>query len=207
MACMMLYYFHDPMCSWCWAFRPLWIEIVAGLPDNVNCRRILGGLAPDTELAMPIDMQAKLQTVWKKIQQTVPGIQFNFDFWEQCMPRRSTYAACRAVIAARLQGAEHEEAMILAIQQAYYLAARNPADKGTLVELATEIGLDITVFSMDIDSPSVHQILFQEIEFTNRLEVNGFPTLLLEREGVFTGIEHNYDNADAILQQVRSLSQ
>jgi len=42
-----LYYFHDPMCSWCWAFRPLWNEIVTGLPENVFAQRILGGLAPD----------------------------------------------------------------------------------------------------------------------------------------------------------------
>lgn len=135
-----LYYFHDPMCSWCWAFRPFWNEIVAGLPDNVQCQRILGGLAPDTDQVMPIEMQAKLQGVWQKIQQTVPDTQFNFEFWEKCTPRRSTYAACRAVIAARRQNSQYEETMILAIQQAYYLEARNPADKGALIELANEIG-------------------------------------------------------------------
>jgi putative protein-disulfide isomerase len=137
-----LYYFHDPMCSWCWAFRPLWNELVIGLPNNISYQRILGGLAPDTDQAMPLDIQAKLQSVWQKIQQTVPGTPFNFDFWEKCTPRRSTYAACRAVIAAKQQDPGHEETMILAIQQGYYLEARNPADMTTLIELATEIGLD-----------------------------------------------------------------
>jgi putative protein-disulfide isomerase len=56
------------------------------------------------------------------------------------VPRRSTYAACRAVIAARRQNPGYEEKMILAIQQAYYLEARNPADSHTLIELASEIG-------------------------------------------------------------------
>jgi len=46
-----LYYFHDPMCSWCWAFRPLWQEIAAGLLDHVNGQRVLGGLVPDTDQA------------------------------------------------------------------------------------------------------------------------------------------------------------
>jgi len=79
-----LYYFHDPMCCWCWAFRPRWQEIVAGLPDHVRSQRILGGLAPDSDQTMPAEMQAKLKSIWQKIQQTVPGTPFNFEFWEKC---------------------------------------------------------------------------------------------------------------------------
>jgi putative protein-disulfide isomerase len=74
-----LYYFHDPMCSWCWAFRPRWQEITAGLPDSVGYRRVLGGLAPDTDQAMPKEMQAKLRAIWQTIQQTVPSTPFNFE--------------------------------------------------------------------------------------------------------------------------------
>ncbi|WP_024297612.1 DsbA family protein [Methylomicrobium lacus] len=201
-----LYYFHDPMCSWCWAFRPRWQEIVEGLPDLVRSQRVLGGLAPDTEQAMPTDMQAKLKGIWQKIQQTVPGTPFNFEFWERCVPRRSTYAACRAVIAARRQNPGYEENMILAIQQAYYLEARNPADRNTLIELANEIGLDRALFSADMESPAVHEALLKEIEFTHRLEVKGFPTLLLEKEGVFTGIQHEYNDVKAVLHQIKRLS-
>jgi len=201
-----LYYFHDPMCSWCWAFRPRWQEIVAGLPDLVRSQRVLGGLAPDTDQAMPIDMQDKLRSTWQKIQQTVPGTPFNFEFWERCVPRRSTYAACRAVIAARRQNPGYEENMILAIQQAYYLEARNPADRNTLIELSNEIGLDRALFSADMESPAVHEALLKEIEFTHRLEVKGFPTLLLEKEGVFTGIQHEYNDVKAVLHQIKCLS-
>jgi putative protein-disulfide isomerase len=200
-----LYYFHDPMCSWCWAFRPRWQEIVAGLPDNVHSQRVLGGLAPDTDQMMSTAMQTKLRSVWQQIQQTVPGTPFNFEFWERCVPRRSTYAACRAVIAARRQSRDYEEKMILAIQQAYYLEARNPADSITLIELAGEIGLDGALFSADIESPAVQVELLKEIEFTRRLEVKGFPTLLLEKEGVFTAIQYDYNDAEAVLHQIRRL--
>ncbi|WP_374088202.1 DsbA family protein [Methylomicrobium lacus] len=201
-----LFYFHDPMCSWCWAFRPRWQEIVAGLPDLVRSQRVLGGLAPDTDQAMPTDMQDKLRSIWQKIQQTVPGTPFNFEFWERCVPRRSTYTACRAVIAARRQNPGCEENMILAIQQAYYLEARNPADRNTLIELANEIGLDRALFSADMESPAVHEELLKEIEFTHRLEVKGFPTLFLEKEGVFTGIQHEYNDVKAVLHRIKRLS-
>jgi putative protein-disulfide isomerase len=202
-----LYYFHDPMCSWCWAFRPLWKDIVAGLPEHVSSHRVLGGLAPDTDQPMPTDRQVKLKSIWQKIQQTVPGTQFNFEFWEKCAPRRSTYAACRAVIAARRQDPSFEENMILAIQQAYYLQARNPADRSTLIELANEIGLDGPLFSADLESPAVQEVLLNEIEMTRRLDVKGFPKLLLEKAGVFTGIQHEFKDVEAILHQVKRLSQ
>jgi putative protein-disulfide isomerase len=201
-----LYYFHDPMCSWCWAFRPHWQEIVADLSDAVRSQRILGGLAPDTEQAMPADMQVKLRSIWQTIQQIVPGTPFNFEFWDKCTPRRSTYAACRAVIAARRQHPGSEETMILAIQQAYYLKARNPADRNTLIELASEIGLERARFSVDIESLSVQEELLKEIAFTHRLAVKGFPTLLLEKEGIFTAILHDYHHARTVLDQVERLS-
>lgn len=200
-----LYYFHDPMCSWCWAFRPLWNEIVTGLPDHVTAQRVLGGLAPDTDQPMPADMQAKLQGIWQKIQQAVSGTQFNFDFWENCSPRRSTYLACRAVIAAKKQGIDNEEPMILAIQQAYYLEARNPADLNTLIELADRMGLDRECFLADINSQTINQVLMEEIAFTQKLNVNGFPTLLLENNGVFTHIRHDYQSAILVLDQVKQL--
>ncbi len=202
-----LYYFHDPMCSWCWAFRPLWTEIVTSLPDYVKSQRVLGGLAPDTDQPMPTDMQAKLKSTWLKIQQTVPGTPFNFEFWEKCNPRRSTYAACRAVIAARRQGPKYEEVMILAIQQAYYLQARNPADRSILIELANEIGLDGSIFSGDLESPTVHEELLKEIELTCRMEIKGFPTLLLKKAGVLTVIQHDYNDVEAVLHQVKRQSQ
>ena len=45
----------DPMCSWCWGFRPVWDELQATLPDEVAVVELMGGLAPDTE--QPMDAQ------------------------------------------------------------------------------------------------------------------------------------------------------
>lgn len=195
------------MCSWCWAFRPLWNEILTSLPENINPKRILGGLAPDTDQPMPLEMQTKLKGIWQKIQQTVTGTQFNFDFWEKCSPRRSTYQACRAVIAARNQGNQNEEPMILAIQQAYYLEARNPADLDTLIELADQIGLDHERFIADITSHAVNQMLMKEIAFMRQLGVRGFPTMLLENKGQFTNIAHDYKDTNSVLNQIKLLCQ
>jgi putative protein-disulfide isomerase len=70
----------------------------------------------------------------------------------------------------------------------------------------SEIGLEKALFSADMESPAVQEELLKEIEFTRRLEVKGFPTLLLEKEGVSTTIQHDYNDAKVALHQIRRLS-
>ena len=141
-----LYYVHDPMCSWCWGFRQVWQELQEQLNDNFTIKYVLGGLAPDSDLPMPLAMQTAISNTWRNIQQEIPGTEFNYNFWSECRPRRSTYPACRAIIACRMQNPELELEMLLAIQQAYYLHAKNPSDKDVLTQLASDIGLNVEVF-------------------------------------------------------------
>ena len=122
----------------------------AQLPTDVTLRKVVGGLAPDNDQPMPEEMRMKVKGFWRTIQETVPGTRFNFAFWENCTPRRSTYNACRAVLAAARLSPRHEDLMIEAIQHAYYLDARNPSDVATLTDLAGTIGLDRERFLVEI---------------------------------------------------------
>ena len=175
-----LYYVHDPMCSWCWAFRPVYGQIIDALPAQVKVKTLLGGLAPDSDEPMPQEMRVFLQDTWKKIAERVPGTHFNFDFWTRCQPRRSTYPACRAVIAARLQGGRHEPVMIRAIQEAYYLRAMNPSDDETLVLLASELGLNREAFALALNNSETQRQLEQEIAQVRSIGAEGFHSLILE---------------------------
>ena len=200
-----LYYVYDPMCSWRWAFRPTWLalqtQLKAALPElKVEYR--LGGLAPDTDEPMPSEMQTFLQQTWQKIAQQV-GTEFNFDFWLQCQPRRSTYPACRAVLIAREYGLEEE--MLLAIQKAYYLQARNPSDETTLVELAEALGLNPALFSKALRSEQTHANLISEVNSTRHLPLQGFPSLVLLVNGQLYEIAIDYTAPQTSYQQISKI--
>ncbi|MXZ80343.1 MAG: DsbA family protein [Gammaproteobacteria bacterium] len=199
-----LIYVHDPMCSWCWAFRPQWEQLLRALPDGLGTVRILGGLAPDSDVPMPEPMRRHLQEVWRTIADTVPGTRFNHDFWRRCEPRRSTYPACRAVIAARNQGDQWDEAMTLGIQTAYYLDARNPSEDHVLIEIAGSIGLDADRFAMDLNAGQTHEALLGEIALSRSLGVSGFPTLMLARSGQVARLPLDYNDSSATLKAIRS---
>ena len=178
-----LYYFHDPMCSWCWGFRPTWQALQENLPDTVAVQYVLGGLAPDSDQSMPDELRRMIQNTWQRIQQEL-GTEFNFDFWTQNTPRRSTFPACRAVIAAHQQGMEQE--MILAIQQAYYLRALNPSDLSILRQLGEEIGFnesgfDTSKFNDALTSETTDQTLHTQRVHSRQWVVQGYPSLVLKR--------------------------
>ena len=191
---MILYYVHDPMCSWCWGFRPTWTKILNKLPQEIGIKYLLGGLAPDSDEPMPDTMQLQIASYWKKIQQHIPETKFNFDFWKNCQPRRSTYPACRAVIAAREQNPELERSMIKAIQTAYYLKAKNPSDDEVLIELALAFNLDTVVFEADLNAKETQQTLEAEIMLAQRMGAQGFPSMILEIEGNYQIVPLDYNN-------------
>jgi putative protein-disulfide isomerase len=199
-----LVYVHDPMCSWCWGFRPALRQLLRSLPAEVEVQRVLGGLAPDSNDPMPQELQNYLQHTWRVIQEKIPGTAFNFDFWTNCSPKRSTYPACRSVISARTHGNAYDEQMTYAIQKAYYLESKNPSDDATLVALAKTLGLDPIKFSEDLHSPSTQQVLVDEINMARQLGVQGFPGLILVLNDNATRIRVDYTDSEPMLDSITS---
>ncbi|MGB5708981.1 MAG: DsbA family protein [Arenicellales bacterium] len=204
-----LYYAHDPMCSWCWGFAPTWEilkrALIKDYAGTLRVQQLLGGLAPDSDEPMPEDMQKYLQKTWATIQKRVPGTRFNFEFWERCAPRRSTWRACRAVIAARNQDLKFESVMIKAIQEAYYLYARNPSNFSTLAAIAEEIGVDRSRFSDELDAPETYEAHQNEIQQVRQLGIHGFPSLVLVRDSTAYGVLVDYSGTAKTLGHISRL--
>lgn len=196
-----LFYCYDPMCSWCWGFRPTWKALQKALAKHIArqdlvIQPILGGLAEDSDVPMPDELKAKLQGTWQRIEQHL-GTEFNHDFWTATVPRRSTYPANRACFVARDQNLEME--MCFAIQQAYYLNAKNPSDLETLADCAEQIGLSRTGFLQQMDYVKTHGLVEKEIANARHLGLNSFPSLALLIGEELTLIPIDYQDPNSML--------
>ena len=192
------------MCSWCWGFKPVLEQLEKELPSEIKVEYLLGGLAVDTNEPMPEHMRSQIISTWQRIQETIPGTQFNYDFWEKCTPKRSTYLSCRAVLAAAKQNYKKSFEMITAIQNAYYLEALNPSDTSILQDLAKNIGLNIQVFNDDVNSEETNLKLTKEIELTRKMGIDSFPSLVLNKNDTFFPITLDYNHSDIILDHIKS---
>ncbi|MBL4783615.1 MAG: DsbA family protein [Porticoccaceae bacterium] len=197
-----LYYVHDPMCSWCWAFNAVWAKVQTALPADIELRYVLGGLAPDSDEPMAAELQQRISSGWYRIQERVPGTEFNHRFWTECQPRRSTYPSSRAIIAAKMLDDTSEKRMLLAIQQAYYLQAKNAADDDVLVDCAVSIGLNGEQFAAALNNPSTQQQLLADIKFARGMGVSSFPSLVLEHAGNYRVLDYDYNDAQVLLSQL-----
>ena len=178
-----LYYLYDPMCSWCWGFKPVWDTVKARLQGEVDIVYVVGGLAPETEEPMDAEMRTYLQQAWRKITD-ITGVEFNHDFWRLNTPKRSTYPACKAVLVARQSGLEQQ--MFMAIQQLYYQQAGNPSEYENLSE-------------------EIAALLQQEIILAEQLGARGFPSLVLLKDKTAHFIEHSYTDVEENLKMIRAL--
>ena len=197
-----LFYIHDPMCSWCWGFSHTWNKVKNSLPSEINVQYILGGLAPDSSEVMPNEMREYIQMNWHKIEQKIPGVSFNYTFWDSCTPKRSTYPACRAVIAVKNQNSELEQTMVKLIQQTYYLDAKNPSEDDVLISLAKTLDLDIKQFTQDLNSEPTQQLLSNDIALMQSMGVSSFPSLVLQTTNRIKSITIDYNNPKLILNQI-----
>ncbi len=199
-----LYYVYDPMCSWCYAFAPTFDEVKKKLNSNINIVYVPGGLAEHTEEIMPKRMQEQIESIWYEIEDVV-GTKFNHDFWTQCTPKRSTYLACEATLAAKEQNKEEE--MIYSIQNAYYQRAMNPSDKNTIIQLANELNLDIDLFKKTLSSEDNINNFAQKRDLRRKLNLNSFPSLALKYKKEIYPINIKYNNSQSIINQIHNLSE
>lgn len=199
-----LYYIHDPMCSWCWGFTRTWSRVKENLNSDIEIIYVLGGLAPDNNEIMDERMREYIQLNWKKIEKRIPGTKFNYNFWQECQPRRSTYPACRAILATNNQDKNLELDMIEKIQQGYYLQAKNPSEDSVLIDFAGELGLDIKRFKVDLNSKETNKKLMHNIELAGSLSIYGFPSLIIHANNTSKHIVIDYNDHTAILNQINT---
>ena len=199
-----LIYVYDPMCSWCYGFRSTWKALKSQLPEGLPVVSLLGGLADDSDVSMPEDMVEYLKRTWSQIESTC-GVSFNHSYWDQTPPPpRTTFISCRAVIAAeRLAG--RGEAFAERIQDAYYTEAQNVWDFNTLCDLAEAFGFQRSSFADALMSDDVRAVHNEQRQLAERLQVEGYPSVLLIHQGQAYPIPVRHQGADVMLSDIADL--
>ncbi len=200
-----LYYIYDPMCSWCYAFEQSLSLLQQQLPAELEFKPILGGLAADSKTPMPSETQAMIKQAWRQIENTVPNMRFNFDFWIKNTPFRSTYPACRAILAAESQAPGTASAMRQTIQHAYYKEAKNPSLNEVLIECAQPLALDIDRFGKDLTRLETDIKLSEQRHFSRLLGVSSYPSLRLVLNAEIFTIPVDYKGVESTLEHINEL--
>ncbi|MEQ1663338.1 MAG: DsbA family protein [Thiobacillus sp.] len=176
----LLWFFADPMCSWCWGFSPVIEAVRDHYQDRLNVALVMGGLRPGTTEPMTPAAREDILHHWRQVHERT-GQPFRFD---DALPAGFIYdtePAARAVITAGGLDPAHTFAMYRAIQHAFYAQGRDVTQPTDLAELATSLGLNAAVFLHTFDSDIMRTRTQAHFAHSRKAGVKGFPTLILQR--------------------------
>lgn len=174
-----LWYFADPMCSWCWGFTPAISAIKENYSDRLKIALMLGGLRPGT--TEPVTPKFREQTLhhWRDVHK-MTGQPFAF---EGAMPEGFVYdtePASRAVIAVAGIDPEMIFPYFKSVQAAFYTQSRDVTQTDTLAELAAQHNIDRPKFLERFESEDVKNRTRAHFRITREAGVRGFPTIVLQ---------------------------
>ena len=196
-----LWYFADPMCSWCWGFSPVLEQIKATYGDKLKVALMMGGLRPGSTEPMTPESREEILHHWHQVKKTT-GQEFNFD---GAMPEDFIYDTeppSRAVIAVSEINPDSTLPYFKTIQQAFYVEQKNVSDPLVLAELAHKFSIDPQEFSEWFDNDETRRKTQLHFQHTRQAGVMGFPTLVINVGKEFKKISSGYRSFDELKLEI-----
>lgn len=199
-----VFYFADPMCSWCWGFSPVIREIAAAGGDRVAVRLVVGGLRAGQRRAMDAKAKAVVRHHWEAVEKET-GQPFSFAFFEREGFVYDTEPACRAIVVMRSFAPDATLAYFDTVQRAFYLDNCDVTDPGVLADLAKSFGggaLDAAAFMALFEAPEIIKATVADFHAAAAAGVTGFPTVVLRDEQGFSLLTAGYQPLEALKPHV-----
>lgn len=191
-----LWYFADPMCSWCWGFSPTIETVRETYRDRLKIALVLGGLRHETA-PMTTPQRNDILHHWHEVHERT-GQAFRF---EQALPDGFVYdtePACRAVAAVGSLDPEQVFPLFKAIQSAFYTEGRDVTRPDVLADLAAGLGVDRTAFLQAFHSEAAHARTLAHFRQTRQAGVRGFPALILQQDTRLHKISQGCQTLDTV---------
>ncbi|WBV43653.1 DsbA family protein [Pseudoroseomonas cervicalis] len=195
-----LHYIHDPLCGWCYAASPL-VEAAAAAGIAV---RLHGGGLWDAPTALPPAKRAMIAQADARIA-GMTGQPFGEAYLQGLLQDPATRFHSRPTIAALLAVPEAQALpMLRAIQRAHYVEGQRVIETPVLARLAEGLGVAPAEFLPALEAAPVDRHIETTRGLMQRIGAGGFPTFLVERDGVARPLPHQdcYGNPALFVQRI-----
>jgi len=202
-----LLYGYDPLCGWCYVFRPSIDAVAEALPD-LEIDLVMGGLVVGPR-AQPMRRARDYLVGAMATAEARSGVRFGDAFRNGLLLEddytMDSVTTCRAVVSARALGdARTAFAFAEAYSHAIYHDGRKPDAPETLRALAHDVGLDGDALVAHWSSPAAERATAEAFHHARSLGVDSYPTLLRsDPDGALTVVQRGFDGPEPTLDRVR----
>lgn len=181
--------FTDPVCTWCWGSEPVLRKLETRFDEQVKISYIMGGLVQDITSFYdshndiggdPDRSNINIARHWMEAsaRHGMPVKSEGFKLFSREHP--STYPQNIAYKAAQMQDQALADIFLRRIREASAAEARQTNIAEVLLELASEVGLDIARFLDDFTHGSAQKAFELDLAITAKYGARGFPSFLLK---------------------------
>lgn len=173
-------YFTDPYCSWCWSTEPMIKKMQVVYGPQIHIRYVMGGLVEDIanfrDTLNDISRLEQIGPHWSQVSQ-ISGMPIDPNLWRDIQdPHFSTWPACIAYHAARVQGERAGELYLRRLREAALTERKIISHRQVQLGLAQEVGLNIPLFTDALDSGKAEQAFQRDLRDSRANKATGFPT-------------------------------
>ncbi len=207
--------FTDPVCTWCWGSEPVMRKLQVGYGDQVQIRPVMGGLVEDIRAFYdranaiggdPEGSNAQIVAHWLEASQR-HGMPVQADGFRLFTAETvSTYPQNIAAKAAELTDPALAPHYLRRLREASAAEARETGRREVLIELASEVGLDLAAFIGHLTDGSAERAFRADLETTRQSRAHGFPTFGL-RFGERAVLLRGYQTFEAMQAVIGTLSE
>ncbi len=178
--------YHDVLCSWCY----LADARLANLRDEYGPLLALRlrpyPLRPDAQLPDKKERAVRARH-FRRLAREPEGRGVKADLWTGDDPPASSLEPLLAVEAALPQGPALQRALLEAMRRKAFVEGINVARRDVQLELAAQVGLDVSAFARRLVDPRTEQEVNVSVEEAEALEIKGVPAMVIGGEWLMQG--------------------
>ncbi|SHI66557.1 DsbA family oxidoreductase [Parasporobacterium paucivorans] len=206
--------FTDPVCTWCWGSEPFLRKLETWYGDQLEVKYVMGGLVKDirdfydsyNDIGRdPERSNKQIVKHWVEASERhgMPVESEGFHLFSNEYP--STYPQNIAYKAAQMENQVLADKFLRRMREASSAEAKQTSRPEVQIELASEVGLDISKFLERLSDGSAEAAFQEDLKITQKYGVRGFPTFLV-RYGDKEILLHSYQSFESFQAVINSLT-
>jgi putative protein-disulfide isomerase len=178
-----LYYFADPMCSWCYGFGPAMRAFAASHPA-LPVITVMGGLRAFTTEPLGTTQRGDIRSYWRQVESA------------SAQPFNDAMLMTPGFI----YDTEQVDALefMYAVQAAFYRDARDVTKANVLADIAMEQGVDRAAFLAELESQKMRDATRNDFALVQTVGIRGFPALCAARDNELHPITSGFAKIEAL---------
>lgn len=196
-------YVGDPMCSWCYGIAPEYSRLIDRFDGDLEFELVMGGLRPYNTQTMP-ELKDFLTEHWHEVNER-SGQEFSYGILDDASITYDTEPPSRATVVVRQLSPEKEIEFFKKAQTLFYKENKNMHLAESYYELLDDMNIDKESFTTAFNSDEMKRKIKDDFSRASALNVNSFPTIILEHEGKYHAIARGYSTADKMIKRIENI--